>query len=224
MIDFDNYSYDYTEILRENLGRFGQDIAYYAEYKLKIILKNTVSEPKRILDYGCGIGRHIPFFVKYFPNAEIWGCDISEQSLKAAEKLNPNQNFFSLNLCDFTARKEFFDLILVSNVFHHIRSEMRMDEMRKVKGFLKPCGELFVFEHNPYNPVTRHIVNACPFDFDAMLLKPSEMKSVLIKNRVNIVKKRYCLFFPAALKRFQCLEAFWGLIPMGGQYYFHAKK
>jgi len=224
MIDFDNYSYGYTEILRENLGMFGRDIDYYAEYKIKIILKNTVSYPNRILDYGCGVGRHIPFFLKYFPNAEIWGCDISEHSLKTAETLNPDQNFFSLNRYDFISKKEFFDLILVSNVFHHITNEMRVHEMRKIKGFLKSSGELFVFEHNPYNPITRHIVNRCPFDFDAMLLKPSEMKTLLIKNKFNIFKKRYSLFFPSALKKFQCLDEFLGLIPMGGQYYFHAEK
>jgi SAM-dependent methyltransferase len=223
-MSFDKYSNNYTEILRENLGMFGRDIAYYAEYKIKIILRNIVSPPNSILDYGCGIGRTIPFLSEYFPNAEIWGCDISEESLNIAEKLNRNQNFFSLNDNEFTNQKQFFDLILVANVFHHIAPEMRLHEMRKIKGFLKSSGELFVFEHNPYNPITRHIVNTCPFDFNALLLKPSEMKQLLIKSKFNILKKRYSLFFPAALKSFQCLESLLELIPMGGQYYFHAEK
>jgi hypothetical protein len=40
---------------------------------------------------------------------------------------------------------------------------------------LKEDGHFIIFEHNPINPVTRHLVKNCPFDADAVLLstKPS---------------------------------------------------
>ena len=35
----------------------------------------------------------------------------------------------------------------------------------------RPGGMVAIIEHNPLNPVTRHIVSRCPFDRDAVLLR-----------------------------------------------------
>ena len=36
---------------------------------------------------------------------------------------------------------------------------------------LSEKGNIFITEHNPYNPVTRKIVSECAYDKDAILLK-----------------------------------------------------
>ncbi len=36
---------------------------------------------------------------------------------------------------------------------------------------LKKKGRVYIFEHNPYNPVTRYLVATCEFDRDAVLFK-----------------------------------------------------
>src|SRR4051812_32202639 len=92
--DFDQYAKNYNEILTEQLKFYEKDDSYFAEYKvvkLKTLLK---SEPKSILDFGCGIGRSTLFLKKHFPQAKIYGCDTSQKCLNEAAKLQPLAEFF----------------------------------------------------------------------------------------------------------------------------------
>ena len=89
---------------------------------------------------------------------------------------------------------------------------------------LRPGGRLFVFEHNPYNPVTRHLVNTCPFDADAVLLTRAETVSLLKAAGFEPSAAAYCLFFPQMLAVFRPLEAWLGWLPLGGQYFVAGRK
>ena len=61
---------------------------------------------------------------------------------------------------------------------------------------LKPSRRLFVFEHNPYNPLTCRLVSRCPVDRDAILLKPRETIARFERSGFSAVVANYCLFFP----------------------------
>ena len=50
-----------------------------------------------------------------------------------------------------------FDLVFVAGVFHHIPPEERQGAADAVAAHMAPGGSLVVFEHNPYNPVTRKL-------------------------------------------------------------------
>ena len=222
-INFDSYAETYDDQLQKSLGGFGGNIAYYAEHKINIVSRNLRFRPERILEYGCGTGRNISYFLKCFPNTEIWGCDISDESLVVAQNRNPSANFFSLNHGELP-EPACFDLILVAGVFHHISPSLRSECMRKIAGFLKHGGDLFVFENNPYNPVTRRIMKKIPFDADAVMLRPAEITRLVFDAGLRIVRKRYTLFFPAGMRIFQNFELLLGFIPLGGQYFFHVRK
>jgi polyphosphate kinase 2 (PPK2 family) len=92
-----------------------------------------------------------------------------------------------------------------------------------IKSLLSEQGELVIFEHNPYNPVTVRAVNTCPFDKNAVLLKPNELRKYIVENGMKIEKTKFCLFFPAFLKRFRFIEKYISAIPLGGQYFILAK-
>lgn len=47
---------------------------------------SKLSEPKSILEVGCGTGRNLLALHKIFPNASLFGVDISAEMLKVAEK------------------------------------------------------------------------------------------------------------------------------------------
>jgi hypothetical protein len=79
-------------------------------------------------------------------------------------------------------------------------------------------GELYVFEHNPYNPITRHLVNSCPFDADAELLTPKQLASLLRGAGFSTIEKGFILFFPSFLRLLRPLERFLTYLPLGGQY------
>ena len=55
-----------------------------------------------------------------------------------------------------------------------------------------------VFEHNPKNPLTMRVVNRCPFDRDAVLLKSAETVRLFEQAGFEAVERRYILTIPAA--------------------------
>jgi len=225
-VNFDEHAETYEKVLDKDLEFFGEESNYFAEYKIRVV-KNTIglSDNLNILEYGCGIGMNIKFFSKHFPKSKITGCDISAKSLEVAEKRNDkNVNFFLINEENISKYLGTFDLIFVSCVFHHIQPPLREDSMKNIFNLLKSNGSFYYFEHNPYNPVTRHIVNTCVWDTDAILLKPKESLNLINNAGFKIEGKRYTLFFPAFLKFLRFMESFLFFLPLGGQYYIKARK
>ncbi|MFC2093471.1 class I SAM-dependent methyltransferase [Bacteroidota bacterium] len=223
-INFDVHAEEYNDIIEKDLELFGEKNSYFAEYKSKVVKEILNYEPSSILDYGCGIGRNVKYFHDFFTDAEVYGCDISEKSLEIAYNINPQAKFFEINDEEIEKHKGKFELIFVSCVFHHIQPALRNKSIDNIYKLLKNKGTLVVFEHNPYNPVTRHFVNNCVFDEDAILLKPKESLELIKTAGLITQKKNYTLFFPAFLKGLRFLEKYLGFIPIGGQYYVLAIK
>jgi SAM-dependent methyltransferase len=222
-VNFDEYAEDYDNILENQLSFFGEENSYFAEYKVQIVRNAVKGEPKHILEYGCGTGRNLRFFNRLFPSSTVAGCDISPKSVELAQKTNPKSKLFLIG--EETAEDlNKYDLIFVAGVFHHIAPPLRTEAMKNIFRLTASGGKLFFFEHNPYNPVTRHMVNTCEFDTDAVLLKSGELQRLCRDAGFQVREKKYTLFFPAFLKAFRPLEQYLGFLPMGGQYYIQAAK
>jgi SAM-dependent methyltransferase len=223
-VDFNQYADVYEKTLEEDLKFFGEENSYFAEYKIKLVKDLLNSSPVNILEYGCGIGRNVRFFKQYFPDANVEACDISDKSLEVAKKENPNVKFHLINDKFINENTGKHDLIFVSCVFHHIEPSFRNEAITNISKLLKSKGSLFIFEHNPYNPVTLKIVKDCVWDADAILLKPKETKELISYAGLKLVKMEYTLFFPAFLKSLRFMENYLKFIPMGGQYFVMAVK
>jgi len=226
-VNFDEHATEYEKTMERDLGFFIEETGYLAEYKVKIV-KHT-KEPGRILnilEYGCGIGMNINYFTKHFPNSNIYGCDISQKSLDVANERNHGKvNFFFINEKNNLKYKNFFDMIFVSCVFHHIHPTNREYSMKNIFNLMKEGGQFYYFEHNPYNPITRHIVNTCDWDADAILLRPNESLKLISKAGFRLEgKNKYTLFYPSFLRFLRFTEKFLFFLPLGGQYYIKAKK
>jgi len=221
-VDFDDYTENYNQLLKDSTSFFSPNEAYFAKYKIDIVKKQFLKPASKILEYGCGIGRNIPFLKKAFPNAEVSGSDISIASIDIARQENIGVDFF-IEYEDINMN-EVFDIIFVAGVFHHIPINQRLDVAKILLNRLAPKGRLFVFEHNPYNPVTQRIVNNCPYDEDAVLLKPKELTMILCEAGFEVERKSYCLFFPPLLSKISQLENKIGWLPLGGQYWIEARR
>jgi SAM-dependent methyltransferase len=220
-VDFNDYTENYNQLLAEGTSFFSASEAYFARYKVDLVRKQVHSPVNRLLEYGCGIGRNIPFIQQAFPNAVIVGSDISQASLEIARRDNPEIEFFQENKNVGSINP--FDVIFVAGVFHHIPLCQRVDVAKTLCNRLSPDGQLFVFEHNPFNPVTRHIVSNCPYDEDAVLLKPSELQRILSEGALTVERRSYCLFVPPRFPVLARLESRLGWLPLGGQYWVQAK-
>lgn len=221
-VDFDNYTENYNVLLREGTNFFSASETYFAKYKVDILRREVPGTAKRLLEYGCGIGRNIPFLRAAFPGATIAGSDIAAASLEIARKENPGVEFFVEQADNDVADP--YDVIFIAGVFHHIPVKDRAAVMKTLFRRLSPGGTVVVFEHNPFNPVTRKIVNDCPYDSDAVLLRPSELKTLLINAGLPVRKTAYCLFVPPSLSVLLPLEARIGWLPLGGQYWVKAMR
>ncbi|GAA4337532.1 class I SAM-dependent methyltransferase [Variovorax defluvii] len=223
-VDFDDYSANYDELLRESTKLYADDSEYFARYKVDLIRKAAAgsgASVRRVLEYGCGTGRNISYLRAAFPGAEVVGTDVSAESLRVARAGNPQQRFEVEQEGLELGR---FDLIFVASVFHHIPPAVRATVMGTLSRRLEPNGSIDVFEHNPYNPVTRRIVDNCPFDADAILLKPPELRDLFAGAGLKLQRQTYCLFVPPRLKWFLPLERFLGWLPLGGQYWMSAGR
>lgn len=215
-VDFDSFVSTYDELLHERTNFFSDSEAYFARYKVEITKKLVKTTVKRIHEFGCGIGRNISFLQDFFPNAEIIGSDISEASINLAAHNNPGAVFYhESNSLDIGL----FELIFVAGVFHHVPLKERVAVMQRLKSRLAPNGCLIIFEHNPYNPVTRKIVSNCPYDEDAILLTPKDLNQLIKNSGLSILSTKFCLFIPPKFKKLVSIERFLGLLPLGGQYY-----
>lgn len=221
-VDFDDYVEKYNQLLKERTGFFSSREEYFARYKVDLVRKQIHLIPNRILEFGCGIGRNIPFLQRAFPNSVIMGSDISEASLEIARRDNKGVEFFREG--ENFESKSPFDLIFVAGVFHHISIAERRDVAKILFNRLSPGGLLFVFEHNPFNPITQRIVNNCPYDEDAVLLVPSELQRILTEAAMIVECKAYCLFVPPRLSALSWLETIFGWLPLGGQYWIQSRR
>lgn len=220
-VDFDEYTDNYNALLKEGTGFFTSSDEYFAKYKVEIVHKKLQGRiVNSILEYGCGIGRNIPYLQQLFPNAVVKGSDISPASIEIAKRDMPTVEFF-LEKEDLRLEEK-FELIFVAGVFHHIPISQRLSVAKELKNRLTPNGMLFVFEHNPYNPVTRRIVNNCPYDEDAVLLKPTELRNTLSNAGLTMKQQGYCLFIPPKLSQLAWLETKLEWLPLGGQYWVQA--
>ncbi len=153
---------------------FDSNTRYLQHYKVAVA-KQLVPDPATVLDYGCGIGLLQEFLNDYFPKSSIYAADIFQDSLSYLRRHFPQTKVLD---CE-AALQQCFDLIVVSCVLHHVPLDDRESLVSRLVKALNPGGKLLIFEHNPLNPVTHHMVNTCPIDEDAILLRRSECKRLI---------------------------------------------
>lgn len=223
--EFDKFADEYEALHRAGLGASGEGPAYFAEYKLREIHRQLAragtGQPVRVaqaLDFGCGVGGSIAWFRKYFGAAPLLGLDVSARSLAIARARHPGESLVLFDGQRIPLPDASIDLAYAMCVFHHIPAEAHVPVLRELHRVLRPGGRLFVFEHNPLNPLTVRVVNQCPFDEHAVLIGAATLRQRLAQAGFAGVTARYQLFFPRALRTLRPLEPWLGWCPLGGQY------
>jgi ubiquinone/menaquinone biosynthesis C-methylase UbiE len=225
--NFDQHASQYRKIHSQNVKISGADSFYFAAHKVEMLKAFEKNNAIKILDVGCGDGAVSMFIEKEFPSFTINGIDISAESIALAEeKKLTHSNFQQYDGKKIPFENESFDIIIIASVLHHIEFKWHQQFMQEVRRVLKMGGRLYVFEHNPANPITRYIVRTCVFDKDAKLLKASYALELLKQCGFSRATKKYMLFFPRMkwLKPLHKLENHLQNIPYGAQYMIRAEK
>lgn len=225
--DFDKFAKGYREIHNESLKFSGADSDHFSEQKVAEIKKYENSTGLNILDLGCGDGNSAVFFTQYFSGCRYSGLDTSTESIRQAESRGVEGcSFFHYDGFAIPFADELFDVVFIACVLHHVDRKRHVELLAEVKRVLKPEGRLYLFEHNPLNPLTRYVVRNCPFDEDAVLLTAGYTRKILQKAGFRKVHINYTIFFPPnnIFRGLLGLETYLRWLPLGGQYYAVSEK
>jgi ubiquinone/menaquinone biosynthesis C-methylase UbiE len=229
--EFDRFAEEYEQLHARVITASGEGPDFFASYKPADVRRHLERtgrsiEGLSILDFGCGVGGSLPYFRRHFPDAELMGVDVSRKSLAIAELRYPGvAHLVHLSeAADLPVPEAGIDVVFSACVFHHIPAAEHHRILGDLRRVLKPGGWLFVFEHNPFNPLTRRAVDACPFDENAVLIGAGELKRRLTEAGFREAKICYRLFFPRALRWLRGLEAGLTWCPLGAQYYVAARR
>jgi SAM-dependent methyltransferase len=121
--------------LREALNVY-QLIATMAEQHGRGISKDTA-----VLDFGCGWGRIIRFFLRDVRHDNLYGIDCYSEAIDAARLANRWCTFELTNpLPPSRFDDKFFDIIYLYSVFSHLSEEAHLEWLAEFHRILKPGG------------------------------------------------------------------------------------
>jgi SAM-dependent methyltransferase len=224
---FDEYGETYDEAMKKSIGFMGQNHDYYTSAKAACILdvlQRRFGETRklRVLDVGCGVGKTDRFLTPDL--GELTGVDVSPASVERARRENPQVRYESYDGRTLPFAEASFDAAFLICVLHHVVPEERVALLSEASRTLKPGGALLVFEHNPFNPLTRLAVARCAFDRDARLLSRGLSVRLLEESNATVFEKRYILVSPFKFKGVDWIERQFRQAPLGAQYYVGGLK
>ncbi len=219
---FDKFADEYESLMLKSTSSSGERPEYFHEYKindLKNYQNQTQQQANIILDLGAGVGNSIPYLKKYFPTARIIAVDVSSKSINIAKERFPG----AAECLVFDGHKipqadNSIDIVIMCCVLHHIPHSEHADIFSEIYRILKPGQSIFIYEHNPLNPLTQKAVKDCPFDDDAVLIPAPQMKERLASAGFKNVNCEFKVFFPKMFASIRSLEKYLTWLPLGAQY------
>lgn len=227
--EFDAVADDYARQHAESIRISGEEPEFFAEHKARKVAEAyhaaTARPPADILDFGGGIGNSIGPLQKEFPQAKLTCLDVSRASLDICEKrFGESVATLAFDGKTIPLPDASVEMAFVACVFHHVDHAEHVALLAEIRRVLRPGGRLFLFEHNPWNPLTRYAVANCPFDENAVLIGPVTMRRRFAAAGFEDVRVSYGPFFPAFLAKLRPLERLLQWMPIGAQYWVHGKK
>jgi len=113
---------------------------------LEQLLENVDLKGKRILDYGCGTGRHWKRLLSEQPES-LAGCDTSEAMLKELRRKFPEANTRRIRGQPLSFKNGTIDIVISNLTIGHI--EQLENVFREWDRFLKSEGEVIITAFHP---------------------------------------------------------------------------
>lgn len=220
--EFDAVALSYRDQHAQSIKLSGESVEFFAQYKvdaLQTALTAAGHVPRRILDFGSGIGNALQPLREAFPAAHLTCLDVSERSLDICRSKAQGQVDFQVyDGENIPFPDDSFDVVFTACVFHHIPHRQHGHLLSEIRRIVSPNGHFMLFEHNPWNPLTRLAVKRCPFDENAELISAPAMRRRFQKAGFANSDIQYRLFMPSFLGSLRHYEKFLDGLPLGAQY------
>lgn len=218
---FDRYADNYEAEVNRSLGLLEGSADYFMRVKAGYLLdlvSGHFGDSNRValLDIGCGTGNLHPLI--FGSLGSITGADISQGSLERAARRCPANRYVHYDGERLPFADGTFDAVSTVCVMHHVPPAQWPAFCAEMRRVLKPGGLAMVFEHNPWNPLTRRIVSNCEFDDDAVLLGQGQLRALLGGAGFSRVSSRAILSVPSFGKAGRAVDRALGICGLGAQY------
>lgn len=224
---FDRHARTYADEVSASVSFSGQDVEFFARCKADHLIdlsRRHLGEVKRlrVLDVGCGVGVTDTALSGAF--GELHGVDVSSDAVAQAGANNPSVNYVAYDGRRLPYADGAFDLAFTICVMHHVEPVDRLGFAREMARVVRPGGVVAVFEHNPFNPLTRVAVSRCEFDEGVELLTRTESIRLLVDAGMEPVESRYILFLPFSGGWARRMDQRLWRLPVGAQHYEVARR
>jgi SAM-dependent methyltransferase len=221
-MDFNETKETYRGSIERTIAFAGKGLDFFTKVKADYVNKIVEAElPEvgrpRILDVGCGHGYIHADLCRF--GFDVVGVEVAEDVLPFAQAANPEASYSGYDGKNLPFEDNSFDLALTICVMHHVPPEQWPNFAEEMQRVIRPGGIVVVFEHNPYNPLTRFVVSRNKIDDDAVLLSAKTLRRLLSNAGFSTMQTRNILFTPFENPIFRAIDANLGWCPFGAQYY-----
>jgi SAM-dependent methyltransferase len=226
--EFGRFSTNYREAVERSIAFSGAGLDVFTRAKARSLLElvaRRLDDPRRLsfLDVGCGPGETDRCLVGRVH--ALTGVDVSRKMIEVARKRNPEVEYqLAGPRGDLPFPAERFDVCFAVCVLHHVAVPERPGLVAEMARVTRRGGLVCLFEHNPWNPLTRKAVAGCEFDRDAMLLPRRESERLLRNAGLTDVQGSYIVFFTRESPRLHRIERLLGSLPLGAQHVVGARR
>jgi SAM-dependent methyltransferase len=177
----------------------------------------------RALDLGCGTGLVDCLLKVDLP--KLVGVDASEKVLEAAKFRNPELKYQHVRDDLLPFEDQSFDVVFAICVWHHVPPSRWRGFLSEISRVLVANGVLLIYEHNPWNPLTRVAVARCAFDVDSVLLTARKAAENVRAAGFGSIIIDYLFFLPFRTQFTAfCERRVLRKIPIGAQYALCASR
>jgi len=134
---------EYNELFRKKPNKWGSPDR--SDYMITV-LKDYISNPKEVLDVGCGNGVALQNYRSYNHNAKLYGIDPSDIAIRIAKAKVPDAIFTINEKFDDIDK---FELVICLGVAEHVEDLPLF--LKYLKDFIKPGG--YCYFEVPHNLV-----------------------------------------------------------------------
>ena len=97
---------------------------------------------EKILDLGCGTGRHTVYLIKQ--GFKVYGCDCSQKALDILREIAPEIELKKCDMASLPYENDVFDAVLCHQVIQHAKSEDIKKAVNEIERVLKNGGSLYL--------------------------------------------------------------------------------
>lgn len=131
----------WDELNKTDIDMFTNPMAYH---RINIV-HNFIAlnaEKYKLLDIGFGQGALEEKLNRSFKDCELWGIDISKESVSDKRRKYPNWKFIVGDITKVNLPKKYFDYIVVLEVLEHINPSKILTVLSKIHASLKNGGHI----------------------------------------------------------------------------------